>query len=113
MSATEMLAGAAPGRKPDWHSIEWKKVWCMVRRLQARIVKAVAQGRWNKVKAFCESSVIRVRKLPVWTESSGTHRKPSRLLSTPCVGTVINRNRSAGCTFPKATANGAVSGFPR
>jgi RNA-directed DNA polymerase len=52
MSATEMLAGAAPGRAPDWHSIEWKTVWLTVRRLQARIVKAVAQGRWNKVKAL-------------------------------------------------------------
>jgi RNA-directed DNA polymerase len=52
MSAAEMLAGAAPGRKPDWHSIEWRKVWRTVRRLQARIVKAVAEGRWNKVKAL-------------------------------------------------------------
>ena len=52
MSAAEMLAGAAPGRTPDWHSIEWKKVWRTVRRLQARIVKAVAEGRWNKVKAL-------------------------------------------------------------
>ena len=52
MSATEMLAGAAPGRAPDWHSIEWKEVWRTVRRLQARIVKAVAEGRWNKAKAL-------------------------------------------------------------
>jgi RNA-directed DNA polymerase len=52
MSAAEMHAGAAPGRTPDWHSIPWKKVWRTVRRLQARIVKAVAQGRWNKVKAL-------------------------------------------------------------
>jgi RNA-directed DNA polymerase len=52
MSAAEMLAGAAPGRTPDWHSIEWKTVWRTVRRLQARIVKAVAEGRWNKVKAL-------------------------------------------------------------
>ena len=37
---------------PDWHSINWKKVWRTVRRLQARIVKAVAEGRWNKVKAL-------------------------------------------------------------
>ena len=41
-----------PSRTPDWHSIEWKKVWRTVRRLQARIVKAVAEGRWNKVKAL-------------------------------------------------------------
>ena len=52
MSAAEMLAGAAPERAPDWHSIDWKKVWRTVRRLQARIVKAVAEGRWNKVKAL-------------------------------------------------------------
>ena len=26
MSAAEMLAGAAPGRAPDWHSLEGKKV---------------------------------------------------------------------------------------
>src|SRR6478752_6638515 len=52
MSAAEMPAGAAPERTPDWHSMEWKKVWQTVRRLQARIVKAVAQGRWNKVKAL-------------------------------------------------------------
>jgi RNA-directed DNA polymerase len=52
MSAAEMLAGAAPRHTPDWHSIDWRKVWRTVCRLQARIVKAVAQGRWNKVKAL-------------------------------------------------------------
>jgi RNA-directed DNA polymerase len=52
MSAAEVLAGAAPRRTPDWHSIDWRKVWRTVRRLQARIVKAVAEGRWNKVKAL-------------------------------------------------------------
>jgi len=43
MSAAEMLAGAAPERTPDWHSINWKKVWRTVRRLQARIVKAASR----------------------------------------------------------------------
>src|SRR5947209_7953993 len=52
MSAAEMLAGAAPGRTPDWHSIDGKKVWRTVRRLQARLVKAVAEGRGNQVKAL-------------------------------------------------------------
>jgi RNA-directed DNA polymerase len=52
MAAAEMLAGAAPGRTPDWHSIDWRKVWRTVRRLQARIVKAMAEGRWNKAKAL-------------------------------------------------------------
>jgi hypothetical protein len=52
MAAAEMLAGAAPGRTPDWHSLKWKKVWRTVRRLQARIVKARAEGRGNKAKAL-------------------------------------------------------------
>jgi RNA-directed DNA polymerase len=52
MSAAATPAGAAPGLVPDWHSINWKKVWRNVRRLQARIVKAVREGRWNKVKAL-------------------------------------------------------------
>ena len=52
MSATAMLAGAAPRRAPDWHSTNWKAVYRNVRRLQARIVKAVQEGRWNKVKAL-------------------------------------------------------------
>jgi RNA-directed DNA polymerase len=47
-----MPAGAAPKPTPDGHSIPWKKVWRTVRRLQARIVKAVAEGRWNQVKAL-------------------------------------------------------------
>ena len=44
MSAAEMPAGAAPGDAPDWHSIDWKKVWRTVRRLQVRIVKAVVKA---------------------------------------------------------------------
>ena len=52
MSAAEMLAGAAPDLAPDWHSINWKAVYCNVRRLQARIVKAVREGKWHKVKAL-------------------------------------------------------------
>jgi RNA-directed DNA polymerase len=53
MSAAATLAGAAPDVAfPDWHSINWKKVWRNVRRLQARIVKAVQAGRWNKVRAL-------------------------------------------------------------
>jgi RNA-directed DNA polymerase len=52
MSAASMPAGAAPDLAPPWHSLDWKKVWRTVRRLQARIVKAVQQGRWGKVQAL-------------------------------------------------------------
>jgi RNA-directed DNA polymerase len=52
MSAEATLSGAAPGLATDWHSIPWKKVYRNVRRLQARIVKAIREGRWHKVKAL-------------------------------------------------------------
>jgi RNA-directed DNA polymerase len=52
MSAATKPAGAAPDTAPDWHSIDWNKVQRTVRRLQARIVKAVEEGRWGKVKAL-------------------------------------------------------------
>jgi RNA-directed DNA polymerase len=52
MSAAEKLAGAVPDPAIDWHSIDWKTVYRTVRRLQARIVKAVREGRWNKVKSL-------------------------------------------------------------
>ena len=52
MTRAATPAGAAPGHAPDWNSVNWKKVWRTVRRLQARIVKAVREGRWNKVKAL-------------------------------------------------------------
>lgn len=52
MSAVATLAGAAPGRVTDWHSINWERVHHTVRRLQARIVKATQMGRWGKVKSL-------------------------------------------------------------
>ena len=45
-------AGAALNLKLEWQSIDWKSIESTVRRLQARIVKAVQQGRWNKAKAL-------------------------------------------------------------
>lgn len=35
-----------------WHSTDWQSAHENVRRLQARIVKATQEGRWNKVKAL-------------------------------------------------------------
>ncbi|MCY7346378.1 MAG: group II intron reverse transcriptase/maturase [Pyrinomonadaceae bacterium] len=42
----------AISRVTDWHSVEWRNVNQNVRRLQARIVKATQEKRWNKVKAL-------------------------------------------------------------
>jgi RNA-directed DNA polymerase len=52
MSRVATPAGAAPNTAVDWHAINWQKVYRTVRRLQARIVKAVREGRWHKVKAL-------------------------------------------------------------
>src|SRR5260370_12954855 len=52
MTAVATPAGAVPNTTVDWHSINWKKVYRTVRRLQARIVKAVREGKWHKVKAL-------------------------------------------------------------
>ena len=45
-------ACASSHREVDWHSIDWAKCYQTVRRLQARIVKATQEGRYNKVKAL-------------------------------------------------------------
>jgi len=52
MSAAATLAGAAPDVATGWHAIDWHKVRRNVRRLQARIVKALQEGRWGKVQAL-------------------------------------------------------------
>jgi len=52
MTAVATLAGAASGEPLGWHSIDWQSAHRNVRRLQARIVKAVRDGRWGKVKAL-------------------------------------------------------------
>jgi RNA-directed DNA polymerase len=45
-------AGAVSHVTGEWHAIDWPTVHRHVRRLQARIVKAVQAGRWGKVKAL-------------------------------------------------------------
>lgn len=52
MTAVATLAGAPTCGAVDWNTIDWKKVNRTVRRLQARIVKAIKEGRWGKVKAL-------------------------------------------------------------
>jgi len=52
MTAVATPAGAVSYMKVDWHAINWQKAHSMVRRLQARIVKATQAGRWGRVKAL-------------------------------------------------------------
>src|SRR4051812_1733915 len=44
--------GAILNARLDWDVIDWRTVESNVRRLQVRIVKAVQDKRWNKVKAL-------------------------------------------------------------
>jgi RNA-directed DNA polymerase len=49
---TVQKTGAASRPVEPWDSIDWPAATAAVRRLQARIVKATREGRWNKVKAL-------------------------------------------------------------
>ena len=52
MTADRNAAGAASRGEEGWHTINWKSAYRIVCRLQARIVKAIQEGRWGKVKAL-------------------------------------------------------------
>jgi RNA-directed DNA polymerase len=52
MTAVQALAGAPSHNNLDWNQINWRKVKGNVRRLQARIVKAIEAKRWGKVIAL-------------------------------------------------------------
>jgi RNA-directed DNA polymerase len=52
MTAVETQAGAVPNKQIDWTTIDWRTVNQNVRRLQARIVKATQEGRWNRVRVL-------------------------------------------------------------
>ena len=53
MKATTIIideAMASPDLIGHWHDIDWASCHKKIRRLQARIVKVVAEGRWRMVK---------------------------------------------------------------
>jgi RNA-directed DNA polymerase len=52
MTADIRSAGAASREEEGWHTINWESAYRIVCRLQARIVKAIQEGRWGKVKAL-------------------------------------------------------------
>lgn len=52
MDAVQQTACAPSNETVTWHSIDWATCHQNVKRLQARIVKATEEGRWNKVKSL-------------------------------------------------------------
>ena len=72
---TAHTVGAISIEAAEWYAIDWPSVYRNVRRLQVRIVKAMKENRWNKVKALqrlltCSYSgkVLAVRRV---TENNG------------------------------------------
>src|SRR5712691_10352091 len=52
MTAVVTPTGALSTETGAWHTLDWYAVHRTVRRLQARIVKAVQAGRWGTVRAL-------------------------------------------------------------
>src|SRR5205823_10363391 len=52
MTAGATPAGAVCHQAVDGHALKWHKAHSLVRRLQARLVKAPQAGRWGKVRAL-------------------------------------------------------------
>ncbi len=44
--------GASSDHVTGWHAIDWQCCHNEVRRIQARVVKAVQANKWNKVRAL-------------------------------------------------------------
>ena len=49
---TVQAVGAVSSEAAEWYAIDWQAIHRNVRRLQVRIVKAVKEGRWGKVRAL-------------------------------------------------------------
>jgi len=49
---TAQAVGAVSSEAREWYATDWQAIHRNVRRLQARIVKAVKEGRWGKVRAL-------------------------------------------------------------
>jgi RNA-directed DNA polymerase len=49
---TAQAVGAVSSDTAEWYAIDWQAIHRSVRRLQVRIVKAVKEGRWGKVRAL-------------------------------------------------------------
>ena len=52
MDKVEATVCASPDFNEAWEQIDWYKCQKQIRKLQARIVKAMQEGRWGKVKSL-------------------------------------------------------------
>jgi RNA-directed DNA polymerase len=103
MTAEEDSAGASFHGVTNWHDIDWYAANRNVRRLQARIVQATKEKRWNKVKALqrllthsFSGKVLAVRRV---TENQG--KIPQEW--TRSLGTLHKRNSTRSIRFGNGT----------
>src|SRR3990172_13229578 len=52
ITAKVTVMGASPDKTIEWHQVNWCQCQSIVRKLQARIVKATQEKRWNKVRTL-------------------------------------------------------------
>ena len=120
---TQACAGAPSHERGAWRDIDWAKCRREVRRLQARIVKAIQEGRHGRVKALqwllthsYSGKAVAVKRVTenhgkktpgvdgiIWAtpeaksqaiQTLKRHRYQSRPLSES-----ISRNRTASCVL--------------
>ena len=128
MTADIRTAGAASHAAEGWHTINWKSAYRIVCRLQARIVKAIQEGRWGKVKALqyllthsFSGKALAIRRVTE-NQGKGTPGVDREVWDTPeKKATALQALRQRGyntqplsaCTYLKRTARCVLWGFPR
>ena len=103
-----------------WDGIDWSRCGREVRRLQARIVKAVQAGRWGRVKALprlltgsFHGKALAVKRVTEnrgkrtagWMESCAAFRLPSIKPSPGCGGAATSRSRCDECLSRRPMEN--------
>ena len=129
------IACASSDLAKRWDGIDWSRCEREVRRLQARIVKAVQEGRWGRVKALqrlltCSfhGKALAVKRVtenrgrrtagarpstspryslppPRWMESCAALRPQSIKPSPCCGGAATSRSRCGECISRRPTEN--------
>lgn len=88
MEVMQITTSASTNINGEWHRIDWPSVYKNIKSLQARIVKAIKQGRRGKVKAlqYLLSHSFSGRALAVRRviENRGKRTPGVDAYSTPC-----------------------------
>ena len=100
MNENKTSCAPADNQQTLWDRIDWTKAELAVRKLQARIVKAQKEGRYNKVKAlqWTLTHSFYAKALAVKRVTSNPHQKEQ--WQTATVGNTDNERQSHASTLP-------------